>query len=540
MPDTKIDQNPYHDLPTELVDKFIGFLPLYRFVGANSVHNVCQSWKDLITENPELSMKPSKGQIVRSVMTEQEVLLVLTNEAIFDEIRFDKLMRLSLKVAKAREFVLPLLDFNDLLEAGKDDIDIARSILASDEASSLIPGQLTTLIGYHEALANEYLDTNPTLFLVTAFNLSIHINIAKRILAMPGFSPAVRYSICLNHDELIEKNLPLVEEVLKNLNDSEELYIFARSHSYRRNVAEFIMERFSDKYANDPSLCAIMAIHHLDIALELFQNKTLCQNIDSAEYLINILNAHFEICEMVMKDPELIANFAYEDIVFTTFLMHFPRSEVFFDNAKFQLDPSFLKTYGAVLELPRVKKVRLEAQGETESSTNCGILLALVYDYLENIIEFEKFIEQPQPNLFLISIFTEMNLSDLKPMAPLILNILADSSLRKFVPCDIIHIWARRLQSVREYIVTDEKLIRQILQGKFFNYLDVDLEEFLYACPTIERKIMRTDSLRVLLNEKQSEVSSNRQYIYEHLKELLVDATLAINQPISKQRVKHF
>lgn len=528
MPD-HTSNHPYHELPNELIDKVIGFLPRYRFVGANSVHTVCQNWNDLILDAPTLRRKRSKTQIVNSVETEEEALLCLSNENIFNEIRFDKLMKLSLKIAKVREIFLPLLSSADLIEAGKGDISITRNILAN-ETISLNLSEQTTLKGHHEVLAKEYLDQNPTLFLITAYNLSFHINIAKRILALPGFSAAARYSICLQHDLLVDQNLSLVQEVHNQWNDKSELHNFARSHAHRRNVAEFIMDKFADKLAEDPLLYAIMGVHHLDIAKQLFKNKTLCKRLDNAEYLRNILNAHFEICEMVMEDPELISTFVHEDVVFVMFIMHFPRSNVLLNSKKSQLSNAFFDTYGSILELPLVKKLILEAQSQERSLTSYDFKLALANNFLLNPSAFEKYINQPQPNFLLIDIFEKMKLGDLRALQPLILKILADASLRNVLPLDIIHTLARRLQFVREYIVSDEKLISEVLEGKFSNYHNVSQEQFLFACPKIERKILGTLSLRNLLNDKQVEVSSNRQHICEHLKGILTEEA-----PLSKK-----
>lgn len=420
MPDVKEKDkdNLFEQLPNEILNNIFNYLPRYSLVGKDSIHTVSKQWNDALPKNP------SNYQLISSIRTEEEAMLLLENARIFDEMDYTWFLRLVLKIERVRDILLPKLNASELYSVASYDVDIARIILGRNLGQFTDDFKLR-IRSFHESLCYEYMESREISAREALTLSSVHISIASYILNTPKksekFTNTERFNILRLHHSLDVENLKayidLIDKNMKSKFAVAYFNILVREHHHPA-VLDFLVTRYSEIFINHPDTFGTICVYDLERARQLFSQDLLVKQL-SKGMLLELVSAHFEIAEICISNPDLIVSEYYPDMVFQIIMNHFPRSLSLLRDGKYQFRSDFYQQYGPVLELPRMVQVLT-----SEGSSGYDFKVALAHSLFEN----PELMFQHNKTLMILlkDIIDELEKTDLLPIQQAIINLFSN------------------------------------------------------------------------------------------------------------------
>lgn len=500
MLESTLNTNHTASAPVEILDAIFERLPFYSLTGLHSVRTVCHQWNNIISARHR---KISNKKLVGSIQTEEEALLFFDNTGICDEMSFNWLIRLAFKIPHVRDMVIPRLTPYELHNIAKYEIAIAKHLLTFHATSFNVETKLA-VISCHEPLCQEYLDQYELTPSEAAKISKFQINIARRILKMPEtntYSIFQRYEIIKWHTPLVEENLEACAVVLDKEVDEQfsfhlKLGELIRGHRHSRVVVDYLMDRYGEIFIKFPALLADIAVCHLDIAEQLFEQTNVVNRLNF-DLLLEMVGANFEIAKKVIANPEVVLCRNYNFTVFHILLKHFQHVKCSLFDEPFDMAEGFYKEYGLVLALSRVKQSLLNPK-----ATAYDFKVSLAHDLFEN----PELIFHGDIMHFLTDIIDDLENADLEAMQPAIVKLFKNEYQRDRL--DIL--LALKLVAKMPFLLDEATLgERYFIEIYIMSDSVISLElakyrsSYLYDNPLLARKVMNYPNVGNLLLDMQ-------------------------------------
>lgn len=524
------------EVPLEILDTILGFLPKFSLVGEHSAHKVSYSLNERLKGLHNKSGKLTSKQLVDSILTEEEALHFFDNTKLCDEMNNTWLLRLACKIPRVREALIPKLSYlnHEIDSICEYDIDTVRYAVEQEYHSNYSKAVMRS---YHEQLCLEYLKQN-TIDIDEAMLLSRkHLEVARKILTTPEISENItiteRFNIIYFHTELVKENIPICEAFW---NDELPLYSiysldqFIAMHGHIPEVADFLFKRFAGdrevprliKY----TVLLRLAKHHFTIVNE---------KMTEVDWLFmftepgvrTCLDTHFEIAKKFVNKRPGIYIPDYNDNVFYIIMKYFPDSKCFLLDSDYILPSSFYKEYGPVLALPRMQRVLANA-----SATAYDFKFAMAQSLFENPRLF-YYLNDKLKSL-LAEVIDDLSPDDFSLMKPYIIKIFKNEALRKtlngFLSLKLIH---KIPFELGDYLMDEDYFNTVIVKNqskassKAFNW------DFILDNPVLMRKIMnnplRFDSLEEFARINIKESLDKRDLIKQIVDEIKIEKQATLN-----------
>lgn len=494
---TSATANLFADLPREMVDTIFHFLPQYSLLGKHSVSTVSKQWNNVFTHSSLMHEKATSEQLVDSIQTEEEALLVFDNDKIYHEMNYTQLLRLAFKISDVRKLIYSRLTKSQIYDLCAYDINNARFFLALNIPHITYIERLV-ITSQNALLCDDFLKDTKKLSAKDAIIISEKISfVARKILNTPRLSKYYtnrqRFSIMANHTPLVEENLEFCASMLdKDLAKGDERAFerFLNRHRQSRVVADFLLTRFEPIFTARSYFLANLASCHLHIARRMFEQDAVIKKLDY-HLLLEIIDAHYEMAEKLIANPDLVIKEYYADTVFRIIMKHFPRSKCFLEK-EYHLGADFHIAYGPLLALPRIQQML--ASG---SPSAYDFKVAFAHSLFEN----PEIMLQPKKLLmrYLADVIDDLRSFDFEAMKPAIIKLLNNLKQRN----DLFYILALQLFGKMPFLFDEQQINGDYFNKVFvvFNFLELPIvyknyrDAYLTRYPVMARKIMDTPDL---------------------------------------------
>lgn len=529
MPDDILSIRSINDVPDNVLDNILEFLPQYSLVGKHSVGMVCHQWNQKVIDARKSLDAQTSEQIVNSIKTEEEALLFFDNEKIYDEMDFESLLKLASRIQNVRNGLFQRLTEPEIGVVAQFDIDIARSFLESDEYD-LEPNDKMAIRGFHDILGHDFLDQQNIPDALEAELLSEHsVSVARRIVSTPeifrNFRLAHCYKIIANHTELVEENLELCGEYLDEAMRRDGVYRgplpeFLAEHGHSRKVADFALNRYADFFNEDLSIFAEIADKHWDIVSERMKQQDLSRILNSP-VVVHFLDAHFEMAKLYVTHPHLVYDGKFDKHVFYILRRMFTESKCFLLDERYQLSASFYKEYGPILALPRMQQVLMNV-----TSTTDDFRVALTHSLLENPVFFDH-VDDDEISL-LATILDGVSQTDLAVMKPAVIRIFQNEALKNSLHTFLaLKLLSRFPRELREYLM-DETYFCNVILSPDPSVPAEYLSTYFTDNPVLARALKNNEALfNLLLQSTRDEIMRSLE-----IRDLIKDAVQQRKQEV--------